>query len=195
MQKRLHKSLTGFTLIELLVVISIIGVLASVVLASTQSTREKGRAASAVVSAKALARAAELYNAKMNFYPPDVGRGWDPGFMQPLPFNPDTGASIIPVCAWCPPGWDTLASQQWDGPYLSSWPRLTPWNGKYDYNYWATGTVRYGCSVPAGVYIGIQRDYADINNISTAAEQWMLDQKTDSDGCLNGEAQILLFRL
>lgn len=85
--------------------------------------------------------------------------------------------------------------QLWSGPYLASWPRFTPWNGKFDYNYWPTGTVRYGCTISPGVYIGIQRDYADANPITQSAEQMMIDQRLDQDGCVNGEAQIVLFRL
>ncbi|MBI3420876.1 MAG: prepilin-type N-terminal cleavage/methylation domain-containing protein [Candidatus Sungbacteria bacterium] len=189
-----RQPITGFTLIELLVVISIIGLLASIVLASLNSAREKGKAAQAMSNAGAFKRAIEFYNDQMGFYPPDMGRGWDPGFMKPLPWNPDTGATSIPSCGHCPAGWDTLVQQMWSGPYLQSWPSVTPWNGKYDYNHWPSGSSRYGCNIPAGVYIGIQRDYADINPISPVAEQLMLDQGIDGDGCLNGEAQVALFR-
>lgn len=190
-----HPYDTGFTLVELLVVISIIGLLSSTIFASVNLARQKGGFAQAIANAKALKTAAELYNDQMGFFPPDTGRGWDPGFMRALPWNPDTGATTIPACAWCPAGWDTIAQQRWNGPYLASWPNFTPWNGKYDYNYWPSGSVRYGCTVPPGVYIGIQRDYADVNPISQQAEQLMLDQRIDNDGCLNGEAQLILFRL
>lgn len=185
----------GFTLIELLVVISIIGLLSSIVFASLQNAREKGKVARAVGDAEALKKAVEFYNNDIGFYPPDVGRGWDPGFLKPLPWNPDTGATSIPSCGHCPPNWVDIVQQRWGGPYLASWPSFTPWNGKYDYNYWAAGASRYGCFVPAGVYIGVQRDYADVNPISQVAEQLMLDQKIDFDGCLNGEAQLIMFRL
>lgn len=185
----------GFTLIELLVVISIISLLSSIVLATLNSAREKGKFAQAVADAAAFKTAIEFYNDQMGFYPPDLGRGWDPGLMKPLPWNPDTGATTIPACAWCPAGWDTIAQQRWDGPYLRSWPGPTPWGGTYDYNYWPTGSTRYGCTIPPGVYIGVQRDYADVKPISAQAEQLMLDQRIDGDGCLNGEAQIMLFRL
>ena len=51
----------GFTLIELLVVIAIIGILSSVVLASLNSARKKGRDARRVSDLKQLQLALELY--------------------------------------------------------------------------------------------------------------------------------------
>lgn len=51
----------GFTLIELLVVIAIIGILSSVVLASLNSARKKGRDAARLGAIKQLQLALELY--------------------------------------------------------------------------------------------------------------------------------------
>ncbi|OHB19738.1 MAG: hypothetical protein A2854_03745 [Parcubacteria group bacterium RIFCSPHIGHO2_01_FULL_56_18] len=51
----------GFTLIELLVVIAIIGILSSVVLASLNSARKKGRDARRISDVKQLQLALELY--------------------------------------------------------------------------------------------------------------------------------------
>lgn len=186
---------SGFTLIELLVVISIIGLLASVVLASLEQARDRGNAAGAIGDAQAIKTAAELYANDMGFYPPDVGRGWDPGLEQALPWNPDTGATGTPSCGHCPSNWVQIVQDRWAGPYLKEWSQFTPWEGKYDYNYWGAGATRYGCSVPPGIYVGIQRDYADENPISESAEQFMVNQQTDADGCVNGEAQMRLFSL
>lgn len=189
------KNKTGFTLIELLVVISIISLLFSMVFVGLRTAREKGKVGSVVSNADALRKATELYCHDMGFYPPDLGRGWDPGFLKPLPWNPDTGATTIPSCDHCPTNWDQIVQERWDGPYLNLWPYFTPWKGKYDYNYWPTGATRYGCSIPSGIYIGIQRDYADENPISSTAEQIMIDRGIDFDGCLNGETQLVLVPL
>src|SRR6185436_8533900 len=57
----MHKFSRGFTLIELLVVIAIIGILSSVVLASLNSARKKGRDARRIADIKQLQLALELY--------------------------------------------------------------------------------------------------------------------------------------
>ncbi len=64
----------GFTLIELLVVITIVGLLASSVLAATSSSRASARDASQVNEMKQIQNALELYRVKNNRYPCyDVG--------------------------------------------------------------------------------------------------------------------------
>jgi len=60
----------GFTLIELLVVISIIGVLASVVLATVDGARAKARDAKRISDFEAVHLAMELYYADRGVYPP-----------------------------------------------------------------------------------------------------------------------------
>lgn len=55
------KNKKGFTLIELLVVVAIIGVLASVVLASLNSARAKGKDAARIQSIRQIRNAMELY--------------------------------------------------------------------------------------------------------------------------------------
>jgi prepilin-type N-terminal cleavage/methylation domain-containing protein len=57
----MKKYTKGFTLIELLVVIAIIGILSSVVLASLNTARNKGKDAAAQSSLSGIRSAAELY--------------------------------------------------------------------------------------------------------------------------------------
>ena len=56
-------------------------------------------------------------------------------------------------------------------------------------------SIRYGCTLEAGLYIGIQGDYDNNNQILDTTEQRMLDLGLDSDSCLNGEAQLVLWTL
>ncbi len=66
----LKKYQQGFTLIELLVVIAIIGILASVVLASLNTSRGSARDASRLTEVKQLQTALEIYrNSNDNQYP------------------------------------------------------------------------------------------------------------------------------
>jgi type II secretion system protein G len=62
----------GFTLIELLVVIAIIGILASIVLASLDSSRKKGRDARRLSDIKQIQLALELYFDQNNAFPPAI---------------------------------------------------------------------------------------------------------------------------
>ncbi|NCT00024.1 prepilin-type N-terminal cleavage/methylation domain-containing protein [Candidatus Parcubacteria bacterium] len=59
----------GFTLIELLVVVAIIGILATVVLASLGSARSRARDAKRITELKQIQNALELYYLDNNSYP------------------------------------------------------------------------------------------------------------------------------
>jgi len=63
------KKQKGFTLIELLVVVAIIGLLASIVLASLTTARQKGRDARRLADLKEIQSALELYYSDHNVYP------------------------------------------------------------------------------------------------------------------------------
>jgi prepilin-type N-terminal cleavage/methylation domain-containing protein len=63
----------GFTLIELLVVVAIIGILASVILASLNSARAKGRDVKRISEVKQIQKALEFYYDKYGVYP---NSGW-----------------------------------------------------------------------------------------------------------------------
>lgn len=94
------KSTRGFTLIELLVVIAIIGILSSVVLASLNSARKKGRDARRIADVKQMQLALELYYDQNSNYPTAIGFGATSGlvsggYIAAIPSDP----SRTPVCS------------------------------------------------------------------------------------------------
>jgi prepilin-type N-terminal cleavage/methylation domain-containing protein len=90
-----HRS--GFTLIELLVVIAIIGILSSVVLASLNSARQKGRDAKRISDVKQVQLALELYYDANQGYPVAIstttgaaGNLAEKGYIAAIPTDPQT---------------------------------------------------------------------------------------------------------
>ncbi len=82
----------GFTLIELLVVVSLIGVLATLVIANLNSARERARDAQRKSDLKNIQTALRIYYNDNNGYPnvasfPDWGTDWSP-YMNILPADP-----------------------------------------------------------------------------------------------------------
>jgi prepilin-type N-terminal cleavage/methylation domain-containing protein len=82
----------GFTLIELLVVIAIIGILSSVVLASLNSARQKGRDARRISDLKQVQLALELYYDANQSYPSALTEAAlvTPGYIAAIPVDPGT---------------------------------------------------------------------------------------------------------
>ncbi len=185
----------AFTLIELIVVIAIIAILAAVVAPNAFRAIEKSKITRGMSDSKALRVASEAYYADIGFWPPDVNRGADPGFMQPDAACPERPSQLVgydPVAQGFPANWNNIIQTNWDGPYLEQWPIRTPWAGLYDWNYWPAGAVRYGVTVPPGCYIGIQGDYNDNNHISASSEKTLVDNGFDEDKGVNGESQLLM---
>lgn len=85
----------GFTLIELLVVIAIIGILSSVVLASLNSARQKGRDARRVADIKQIQLALELYYDANSGYPSAISTSTvvSAGYIAAIPVDPSTGVA------------------------------------------------------------------------------------------------------
>jgi prepilin-type N-terminal cleavage/methylation domain-containing protein len=83
-------SARGFTLIELLVVIAIIGILSSVVLASLNSARAKGRDARRISDLKQIQLALELwYDANNQEYPDALADIATDGYISVVPTDPN----------------------------------------------------------------------------------------------------------
>lgn len=187
----------GFTLLEIIIVFAIIAILAAVILVSLNlpGRLQQAKVLETISDASALKVAPQLYFQDMGFYPPDVNRGADPGFTQSLPYFPDGHVGSLGTnCSHCPSNWQQIVAQNWRGPYLVKWPVSTYWGGKYDYNYWGSGTTRYGCYVPAGIYAGVQGNYSNQNTIPASAEQELISKGYDGDGCINGESQLILIK-
>jgi prepilin-type N-terminal cleavage/methylation domain-containing protein len=84
----------GFTLIELLVVIAIIGLLSSVILASLNGARQKGRDARRLSDLKQLQVALELYYSSQSApaYPAALS-SLAPTYIPAVPTDPQTNAN------------------------------------------------------------------------------------------------------
>lgn len=118
MNVRMQRGARGFTLIELLVVIAIIGILSSVVLASLNSAREKGRDARRISDLKQLQLALELCYDAGNActgggveYPDSLATLATNGFIASVPVDPQTGSSY---------GYDNLLSDGTTGCSVAS---------------------------------------------------------------------------
>ena len=118
----------GFTLIELLVVIAVIGILASVVMASLNSARAKARDVRRMADLGEIRKAIEFYYDDHGYYPPSRC-GWD---CNDYRYSAD--------------GPDWLAFQTDLAPYISKLPvdpinnLNAPWaDGHYSYSYGNVG--------------------------------------------------------
>ena len=110
-----YDSKRGFTLIELLVVIAIIGLLSSIVLASLNSARAKGRDALRISNVQSLKLALELYYDTNGSYPKQgsTDNGYDmlsptatptlissltPNYIATIPVDPQAG--VVNYYVW-----------------------------------------------------------------------------------------------
>ena len=124
----------GFTLIELLVVISIVGILASVVLASLSSAREKSDITATRAELHGIRNAILMLNSDTGKMPGGYGvvlcRFGTSGFADGngLPLTNSNAGLINRVVAKFP---------RWNGPYLAETP-TDPWGNEYIYDSYYT---------------------------------------------------------
>ncbi len=112
----------GFTLIELLVVIAIIGMLSSIVFASLNTARQKGRDAKRIAEFKEVSKALALYFDKYNKYPNET----------PVTTNQWTG------------NFESMAQQLITEGFLGAIPKDPLSSGSYMYNYYNYGGTTGG---------------------------------------------------
>ena len=119
---RLGKNRRGFTLIELLVVIAIIGLLATIVLVSLNTARQKARDARRVSDLRQISIALEMYYDSQTYYPGDTAAAgcndWGDassagtlvyalqtdGYMTSVPNDPSGGTNTYYYEGWMPAG-------------------------------------------------------------------------------------------
>lgn len=88
----------GFTLVELLVVIAIIGILASIVLVSLNSARERSRDARRVADINQMRTALETFHLDDTAYPAALSE-LSPEYMTTVPNDPQGNAYLYGQCA------------------------------------------------------------------------------------------------
>ncbi|MBU2044268.1 MAG: prepilin-type N-terminal cleavage/methylation domain-containing protein [Candidatus Omnitrophica bacterium] len=144
----------SFTLIELIVVIAIIAILAAIIAPNAFKAIEKAKISEVIGDVKAMGSATLTYYADMGFFPPDVVKDVDPGFVKPLPYSAINGSGMESTSAATthPSNWKDMVNASWDGPYLDTYPAACPWGDGYDYDYWPNGRHNLG----PGVYIGLR---------------------------------------
>src|SRR3989338_3795854 len=116
----------GFTLIELLVIISIIGLLASVVMASLNSARSKAKWARMVSDFNEMGKAAELFMANENLYSCDSPPGYDASWNGGGRYSPPSELGI--TCQ--NKGIVEMG-------FLSQWPKPPCAGWDYDWDNWS----------------------------------------------------------
>jgi type II secretion system protein G len=132
----------GFTLIELLVVIAIIGILASIVLVSLNSAREKARVARVKADLHQLRNAIGMLEIDTNLHPNKIS-------VSPCVQDPEVYLNSCAAGIQCTDG----GFPGWNGPYMSQVP-LDPYGTNYYFDADYKCTDQVGCEgIPSGIWV------------------------------------------
>ena len=91
----MKKNKKGFTLIELLVVIAIIGILATIVLVSLNTARQKARDARRISDLRQVQLALQMYYDSNSAYPSALVDLVTSGFMSAAPVDPSMWLMVM----------------------------------------------------------------------------------------------------
>lgn len=133
--RTLSASRQAFTLVELLVVIAIIGLLSSVAVTATASSRNKARYARVAADLTQIAKAAELYYSSAGTYPADQS----PGVLPPE-FSSSMASWPKPPCSNWLYDW-----QNWTSGNVIEASTAVPGIG-YQFHYCVYASPGYACS-------------------------------------------------
>lgn len=125
----------GFTLVELLVVIAVIGLISSVAIVATNSSRNQARYARIIADMAQIGKAAELYyQTSASGYPADLSPG-----VMPSEFAPYLAKWPTPPCS----GW-LYDWQNWSSNNIIE---VTIYNGSvHRFYYCINANTGYSCS-------------------------------------------------
>lgn len=98
----IRKNKSGFTLVELLVVIAIIGILASVVLVSLNTARQKARDVRRIADIRQVTLALENYYDDNLAYPVAIS-SLAPDYIASVPTDPQNGSAYLYNSSSCSP--------------------------------------------------------------------------------------------
>src|SRR3972149_8548183 len=135
---RAYRLTAGFTLVELLVVLSVIGILASIGVASYTRVRARARDSQRKQDLKAIQTGLEQYFLINADYPVDLANSALTSYVAIAGIN-DNGNNVITES----PGKDIYNALTITGRYVEKWPN-SPQSGlanAYLYKYFATGTL------------------------------------------------------
>lgn len=99
-----------------MVVIAVIAILTGILVTVISDIVERSRVSRACAEFRSWRSLIIRFYGDVGFFPREVPANTDPGFLTRFLFPPEL-------------------TRRWDGPYMTSWPGLTPWGGFWDYDY------------------------------------------------------------